>query len=57
MAALRGAISETTVGQGGRGLSLGMDAAEQFTSTDCLDVRTGAFTDKFREELRLIADQ
>jgi hypothetical protein len=56
VAALRGAISETNIAGGGGGHP-GGDLATRFTSTDCLDTRTGAFTQQFREELKLIADE
>lgn len=55
MAALRGAISETVVGPGGQGQQAG-DPYSHFTTKDCVDA-TGAFTQKFKEELQLIADE
>ena len=54
MNALRGAISETAVGPGG-GMARAGDLSSHFTSTDCLEGSGGAFTEKFNEELRLIA--
>jgi len=56
MDALRGAISETAAGAGGRGGGPG-DLTGQFTSTDCLEAGTTAFTAQFRGELQLIAGQ